>query len=124
MGRRRYRVAAAVRKAAPVSSRRAKTTVAQQSICMDNLYCPITCTLYREDRMIPYPTGVRFRGLNRAGAEYGDDWDGWTGQTFYTFPTATELASELAFYDDRGFNALRFPISWERLQNELNGPLD
>jgi len=74
--------------------------------------------------MVAYPTGVRFRGLNRAGAEYGDDWDGWTGQTFYTFPTATELDSELAFYDDRGFNALRFPISWERLQHELNGPLD
>jgi endoglucanase len=61
--------------------------------------------------MVAYPTGVGFRGLNRAAAEYGDDWDGWTGQTFYTFPTATELA----FYDDRGFNALRFPISWERL---------
>jgi endoglucanase len=28
--------------------------------------------------MVAYPTGVRFRGLNRAGAEYGDDWDGWT----------------------------------------------
>jgi endoglucanase len=74
--------------------------------------------------MVAYPTGVRFRGLNRAGAEYGDDWDGWTDQTFYTFPTATELDSELAFYDGRGFNALRFPISWERLQHDLNGPLD
>ena len=74
--------------------------------------------------MIAYPTGVSFRGLNRAGAEYGDDWDGWTGQTFYSCPTATELASELAFYDDRGLNVLRFPISWERLQHELNGPLD
>jgi len=61
--------------------------------------------------MIAYPTGVSFRGLNRAAAEYGDDWNGWTGQTFYTFPTATELASELAFYDDRRFNALRFSIS-------------
>ena len=71
-----------------------------------------------------YPTGVSYRGFNRAGAEYGDDWDGWTGQTFYTFPTATELDSELAFYDDRGFNAIRLPISWERLQHSLNGPLD
>jgi endoglucanase len=74
--------------------------------------------------MIAYSTGVSFRGLNRAGAEYGDNWNGWTGKTFYTIPTATELASELTFYDDRGFNALRFPISWERLQHELNGPLN
>jgi hypothetical protein len=71
-----------------------------------------------------YPTGVLYRGLNRAGAEYGDDWDGWTGQTFYTFPTAVDLASELAFYGDKGFNAIRLPISWERLQHSLNGPLD
>jgi endoglucanase len=71
-----------------------------------------------------YPTGVLYRGLNRAGAEYGDDWDGWTGQTFYAFPTAAELDSELAFYGEKGFNAIRLPISWERLQHSLNGPLD
>jgi endoglucanase len=71
-----------------------------------------------------YPTGVRYRGLNRAGAEYGDDWDGWTGQKVYTFPTKVELDSELAFYGSRGFNAIRLPISWERIQHRLNGPLD
>src|SRR6516165_8261014 len=43
---------------------------------------------------------------------------------FYTFPSATELDAELAFYANRGFNALRLPISWERLQHDLNGPLD
>jgi endoglucanase len=74
--------------------------------------------------MSAYPTGDSYRGLNRAGAEYGDDWDGWTGQTFYTFPTATELDSELAFYGEKGFNAIRLPISWERLQHSLNDPLD
>lgn len=71
-----------------------------------------------------YPTGVSYRGVNRAGAEYGDDWDGWTGQTFYTFPTSAELASELTYYGGKGFNIFRLPISWERLQHELNGPLD
>jgi endoglucanase len=74
--------------------------------------------------MAAYPTGVRYRGLNRAGAEYGDDWDGWTGQTFYDVPTPATWESELAYYDSRGFNAVRFPISWERLQQSLNGPLD
>ena len=71
-----------------------------------------------------YPTGVSYRGVNRAGAEFGDDWDGWTGQTFFTFPTNAERASELAFYGDKGFNAMRVPISWERLQHTLNGPLE
>jgi endoglucanase len=71
-----------------------------------------------------YPNGVSYRGINRAGAEYGDDWDGWTGQTFYTIPTKAELDSELAFYGDKGFNAIRLPISWERLQHSLSGPLE
>lgn len=74
--------------------------------------------------MSAYPSGVSYRGVNRAGAEFGDDWDGWTGQTFYTFPTTEELAAELAFYGAKGFNAFRLPISWERLQHSLNGPLD
>jgi endoglucanase len=71
-----------------------------------------------------YPTGVKYRGLNRAGAEYGSDWDGWTGQTFFTFPTKSEFASELRYFGSKGFNILRLPISWERLQHELNGDLD
>src|SRR3954451_18893752 len=74
--------------------------------------------------MATYPTGVSYRGLNRASAEYGDDWDGWTGQTFYTFPTKAELDSELDFYGGKGFNAVRLPISWERLQHSLDGPFD
>ena len=71
-----------------------------------------------------YPTGVQYRGLNRAGAEYGDDWDGWTGQTYYDFPNPAELAAELTFYASKGFNILRLPISWERVQHDLKGELD
>jgi hypothetical protein len=71
-----------------------------------------------------YPTGVKYRGLNRAGAEYGDDWDGWTGQEFFAFPTNTELAAELMYYGSKGFNILRLPISWERIQHELYGNLN
>jgi endoglucanase len=74
--------------------------------------------------MAAYPTGVSYRGLNRAGAEFGADWDGWSGQTFYTLPTNVELDSELAFYGEKGFNAIRVPIAWERLQHTLQGPLD
>jgi endoglucanase len=74
--------------------------------------------------MSTYPTGVGLRGLNRAGAEFGDDWDGWNGQTFYTVPNEAQLMAELGFYADKGFNALRLPVSWERLQHQLTGSLD
>jgi endoglucanase len=71
-----------------------------------------------------YPTGVSFRGLNRAGGEYGSAWDGWNGQPFYTFPSTVELDSELDFYGTKGFNTIRLPIAWERLQHFLHGSLD
>ena len=46
-----------------------------------------------------YTSGVAYRGINRAGGEFGDFWtdevNGWNGQTFYTIPTAVELGPEL-----------------------------
>lgn len=74
--------------------------------------------------MNSYPDGVGWRGLNRPGGEYLADWDGWSGQLYYEIPDAARLAPELVFYASRGFNAIRFPIAWERLQHELSGPLD
>ncbi len=71
-----------------------------------------------------YPMGVALRGINRAGMEYGDDWDGWTGQSYYEVPTASQTTNELAYFRSRGFNVIRLPISWERLQHTLGGPLD
>jgi endoglucanase len=69
-------------------------------------------------------TGPQLRGVNRAGAEYGDDWNGWTGQTYYEWPSATVRTNELTYYASKGMNVVRLPISWERLQHTLNGPLD
>src|SRR3954451_21980182 len=71
-----------------------------------------------------YPTGVAHRGINRPGGEYLDEWHGWQGQVFYDIPDPTRLAAELSLYRAEGFNAIRFPISWERLQHSLQGPLD
>jgi endoglucanase len=68
--------------------------------------------------------GPQLRGVNRAGAEYGDDWNGWTGQTYYEWPSAPVRANELDYYASKGMNVVRLPISWERLQHTLNGPLD
>src|SRR5262249_23631244 len=71
-----------------------------------------------------YTTGVKFRGTNRAGAEYGDDWNGWTGSSYFEWPSPTGLAAELAYLDSIGFNTVRLPISWERLQHSLGGELN
>jgi endoglucanase len=67
---------------------------------------------------------LQLRGVNRAGAEFGDDWDGWTGQTYYEWPPVTVRASELNDYASKGMNVVRLPISWERLQHTLGSPLD
>jgi len=71
----------------------------------------------------PYPSGVAFRGINRAGMEYGDDWNGWTGQTYYQLPSHSQIASELAYFKAKGMNVIRLPIAWERVQHQLYGGL-
>jgi endoglucanase len=71
-----------------------------------------------------YSTGVPFRGINVAGAEYGDDWDGWTGQSYFTWRSSTALTGEMKYFGGKGMNVFRLPISWERLQHTLNGPFD
>jgi aryl-phospho-beta-D-glucosidase BglC (GH1 family) len=67
-------------------------------------------------------TGLKNVCSGCAGAEFGDDWDRWTGQTYYEWPPATVRASELNHYASKGMNVVRLPISWERLQHTLCGP--
>jgi hypothetical protein len=71
----------------------------------------------------PYPSGVAFRGINRAGMEYGELWNGWTGQTFFEQPSHSQITSELAYFKAKGMNVIRLPISWERIQHQLYGGL-
>jgi endoglucanase len=70
-------------------------------------------------KMVP-----QLRGVNRAGAEYGDEWNGWNGQTYYEWPSAAIRTNELNHFASKGMNVVRLPISWERLQHTLNGPLN
>ena len=71
----------------------------------------------------PYPTGVAFRGINRAGMEYGEEWWGWAGHPYYEMPSHTEILGELAYFKARGMNVIRLPIAWERVQHQLYGAL-
>jgi endoglucanase len=59
------------------------------------------------------------RGVNLSGGDFGERIPGDV-DVHYTYPTKEEID----YYAERGFNAVRLPFLWERLQHELNGPLD
>ncbi len=69
-------------------------------------------------------TGLQLRGTNRAGAEFGEEWNGWNGQTYFEWPSATIRTNELSHFASKGMNVIRLPIAWERLQHTLNSPLN
>jgi endoglucanase len=59
-----------------------------------------------------------FRGLNISGAEYGDV-DGIEGVNF-TYPSALTVS----YFADKGFDTVRLPFKWERLQPRLGEAFD
>ncbi|AJY45818.1 glycoside hydrolase family 5 protein [Martelella endophytica] len=61
---------------------------------------------------------MTLHGINLSGAEFGQPGDPY-GQG-YIYPSESTIK---AFADD-GFNAVRLPFLWERLQPTLNGTLD
>src|SRR5262249_9672390 len=69
-------------------------------------------------------TGRQLRGLNRAGGEYGSTWEGWDNNPYFGWPSAAIRMNDLDHFASKGMNVVRLPISWERLQHTLNGPLD
>lgn len=58
------------------------------------------------------------RGVNLAGGDFGAV-PGVFG-TDYTYPTEAEIDD----YARRGFDVIRVPFLWERIQHSINGPLD
>lgn len=60
------------------------------------------------------------RGINLAGAEFGPSRIPGKVNYDYRFPTAAKIQ----YYDEAGFNAIRLPFIWERLQPVLYGELD
>jgi endoglucanase len=59
------------------------------------------------------PADLCFRGLNISGAEYGEV-DGVEGVNFI-YPSA----STVSYFADKGFDTVRLPFKWERLQPQL-----
>lgn len=58
------------------------------------------------------------RGVNLAGAEFGKPGDAF-GKG-YVYPSQ----STVEYFAKKGFNTVRLPFLWERLQPKLYGPLD
>ncbi len=58
-------------------------------------------------------------GVNLASAEFGSNVPGRHGHD-YVYPDA----SEVQYFADLGFNCLRLPFLWERLQPELDAAFD
>ncbi|NHT77861.1 glycoside hydrolase family 5 protein [Rhizobiaceae bacterium CRRU44] len=59
-----------------------------------------------------------FNGINLAGAEFGT-MPGVFGKE-YTYPSQETID----YFAGKGFNTVRLPFRWERIQRRLNGPLD
>lgn len=64
------------------------------------------------------PADLCFRGLNISGAEYGDV-DGVEGVNF-TYPSAATIS----YFAGKGFDTVRLPFRWERLQPRLGEGFD
>lgn len=60
------------------------------------------------------------RGVNLSGAEFNSKKLPGEMYRDYTYPSG----SEMDYYDEKGVNAVRLPIRWERVQRTLYGELD
>lgn len=58
-------------------------------------------------------------GVNMSGAEFASVYPGVDG-THYGYPTRADLE----YFKKKGFNLIRFPFRWERIQPELGGELN
>ena len=58
-------------------------------------------------------------GVNMSGAEFGGIYPGVDG-THYGYPGKEDLA----YFKNKGFNLVRFPFRWERIQPQLGGELN
>ena len=70
---------------------------------------------------VTFPVGtLQLRGVNLAGADFGEGRLPGTFGIDYTYPTS----SEVLYFKNKGMNFVRLPFRWERLQPELNQPFD
>jgi endoglucanase len=66
------------------------------------------------------PRSRLLRGINLAGAEFGESHMPGTFGTHYTYPDAATFAR----FNSYGFDCVRLPIRWERLQPDIDAAFD
>jgi len=64
-------------------------------------------------------SSIKYRGVNLAGADFGEGNLPGTFGVDYTYPTNTEAI----YFKSKGMNVIRLPFRWERLQPTLNTAL-
>lgn len=70
--------------------------------------------------LVPFSATAQFlRGVNLAGAEFGEHTFPGVAGTHYTFNS--EASYE--YFGSKGFQIVRVPVRWERLQPQLSGAL-
>lgn len=63
-------------------------------------------------------TGACLRGVNLAGAEFGEE--GGAYGTAYIYPSEKTIS----YFASKGFNSVRLPFAWSRLQTSLDQDFD
>jgi endoglucanase len=63
---------------------------------------------------------LRYKGVNLAGAEFGDQHLPGIYEEDYLYPNMEEVD----YFSQCGMNTIRLPFRWERLQTELRADLD
>lgn len=66
-------------------------------------------------------------GINMAGLEFGTNQEGYSNDNPGTLTDKNYIYNTKPNYDyiaEEGYTSVRIPFTWERLQPELNGPLD
>jgi endoglucanase len=67
---------------------------------------------------------IAYRGVNLAGAEFGEQNLPGTFGTHYTYPSPEYGYNGASYFIAKGMNTFRVPFRWERLQRTLGGAFD
>ncbi|MGN0922215.1 MAG: glycoside hydrolase family 5 protein [Cellvibrio sp.] len=101
-----------------VSSQIAVSSVAQSSSVSSS--SAISSSVASSAAASSVSSGLAYRGVNLAGADFGERNLPGIYDTDYTYPTQ----SSVDYFLSKGMNHIRLPFRWERLQRSLNGNFD
>jgi endoglucanase len=76
------------------------------------------------EQAISLYSNVVYRGVNLAGADFGEQSLPGTFGTNYTYPSPEYGYNGASYFIGKGMNTFRVPFRWERLQRTLGGAFD